>query len=255
VVPVNCELPSVNPTVDKCWNGQTVRVTSMNPNVATTVSTAVSKWNELLLPVRNGPPVPQLRFVPSGVGEIQVNVASGPSSFCGLTQVEAMPVTISLFSSNSTNCTAGASRGSMYNVLLHELGHALGWTSVVHKLHVPGISDNCAMYLSDSSRALNSLVCLHDAEGIYRANNRTFDVSIFGKKIARRTDLDTTYIALAPGVSKSPLLTSVSSPRTVTYGVAFPIDDRRRVAWSSDVPTIATVDTSGTILAVGSGVT
>jgi hypothetical protein len=79
-------------------------------------------------------------------------------AFCGSWDDDTKTLTVIA----SANCTSGLSVGSLYSLLLHEVGHAVGWTGRnTHK----DLPEHCVMHLPDD-RTINGSICTHEIEGV-----------------------------------------------------------------------------------------
>jgi hypothetical protein len=132
---------------------------------------AVGIWDAQL---SQFPGLPQLGLASPGdsaSAEIIIVGETSGSDFCG----QADPISggrwqITL---KNTACASDANRGSMTEVLVHELGHALGWTGSAadqpggtYSL-LQGKSDHCSRVLPpDPPRDIPSMLCAHEIEAM-----------------------------------------------------------------------------------------
>jgi hypothetical protein len=159
-----------------------------------------------------------------------------------------------MFSSDRPECVA-ANTGDFTSVLKHALGHVLGWTNVVHKQGVPGISDNCIMYLSaERLRPVGGDVCLHDVEAVLLAyRGLSLPAAYFQSAIAQKTDLRTAPLTLQRGAQFTLALTQAATTAPPAASAVLLPREPSQVTWTSSNPAVATVSTSGVVAATGNG--
>lgn len=127
--------------------------------------TAVGAWDaalqdteESLLP----------RFAPTSDPDSATTIVTGPndgSAFCG--SVDLPSNTFSIENETSPGCATQLNRGSLSDVLIHEMAHYWGWAGGSHPGHnngVAGVSDHCTLALP-SAGGLNTTICHHNIEG------------------------------------------------------------------------------------------
>jgi hypothetical protein len=157
--------------VDRCWpDGSNLTITATEAFRPALIA-AVAQWNALLEPAA-ALNAPRFSVSQGTTGDVVVEVFGTTAPYCDRVDLSTVPARLLMFSSNLPDCVA-ANTGDFTSVLKHGLGHVLGWTNVVHKQGVPGVSDNCIMYLSeDRSRPVGGDVCLHDVEAVFLAYRR-----------------------------------------------------------------------------------
>ncbi len=212
---------------------------SISSTINDEIDNAILRWNNKII-ASNISGLPSFGVTTnSGNAAITIVGASSGSPFCG----NVTGNTLTLVS--GSGCNTYTNKGSLTDVLTHELAHAYGWTgSTAHRAGVSGASDHCAVTLP-ADGSLNPQVCAHEIEGAAAAYGlRTFDDQAFWTKEF--------------AVSSS-ALSSVSITQGATYQYAAPLWqlDRGGTAsgsftWQSANPSIATVS-GGLVTGVSPG--
>ncbi len=199
--------------------------------------------------------LPQFDVVTQGSGGDVDVVSASPSTtaanWCGQTDpISGVPrkrITL-----RATNCNGN--KDTQQNILIHELAHALGWTSGAHTAgDAAGHSDQCAVVLpSDNLNRVNTSVCPHEIEGIlYRYSIRTdIDLAHFwDRDFVLGTSTDRTERTLGAGGT-----VQLSAGAFSWNGGSEPWPAETQ-QWSSNNPSVAQVGWPGFVTAVANGST
>lgn len=184
-------------------------------------------------------------------GDVEIEIESGASGtkWCGSTSPIAghrKRITLTTF-----NCNGNTD--SREHILVHELAHALGWTSGAHKpANGTGHSDQCAAVLPSDTTRVNTSVCEHEIEGIlYR--------------YSLRADIDETHFwdrdfITATGTNKAEQTLGANGNVQLTAGGFFwpggnEAWSTSNQLWYSNNDAVARVSHPGLVSAVATGTT
>ncbi len=162
------------------WSSnQAVYAYAVAPSNRSALSAAITRWSDALTKYGSAY-VPALVYTQddSVTHHVVVVGASSGSTFCGATNENASPVTITL----SADGSCSTNHGSMVDVLGHELGHAYGWLGPYPDVPKPekiGKSDHCAQVLP-ADGSIKTAICAHMIEGARAAyTSLSFDADSF----------------------------------------------------------------------------
>jgi hypothetical protein len=224
----------------------TVEFYSSSSPLAAQIQGAVAAWQSRLSATgMSGLPFFTTTSVPGNAEATATGSVSG-SAFCGNWSEANKLLTIY----NDAGCSSYTNTASLPTLLLHEVGHAVGWTgSSVHKaIFVTGVSDHCVMQLPDDG-SMNPTICAHEVEGVLAGYGlTTYDSENF---------YNVPFV-----VASAATLSPVSLEVNETHGYApgnWQLDRGGTVSgtgtsytWTSSNTQVATV-TAGTVTAVGEG--
>jgi hypothetical protein len=215
---------------------------SSDSDLALQLASAVDAWNSRL--VETGfAELPEFRTTtePALAKAIAVGTSLG-SAFCGSWDQFKDTLTV------STACNGNT--GTLYTLLLHEVGHAVGWVgSGVDKVTFgTSAASHCVMNLP-SDLSINSTICVHEIEGVLAGFNLVaYDFNTF---------FSTPFV-----VGANPLLSqtlAIGDTTTLAPG-ALQLErggvvpgTESAYTWTTSDSEVATVSSTGLVTATGSG--
>ena len=251
-VRVGCEPAGF--TFSICWRGApsiSVRVpTAVSQQAYSDIISAADNWNDLLREGSFGQP--RLSVSRGTGGNVAVSFPAGenPSGYCGEVFGSGQSYSMLLYPATSTNCSAAVS-GTLKEAFRHEITLPIGWADDAERLQVPGVSDNCSLYIVDGS--FKQQVCLHEVEGVFRAyRGLGVPADFWSMGILRRSDLDTNKVTLLVGQSLQLAVRALGSSPPESYPLNNPTGPDS-LLFSSTTPAVATVSALGRVNAVAVG--
>lgn len=125
------------------------------------------------------PQFPRLIPVPSTSGDLVVVWAGSGAVMCGGTDPETDVITLTRTSAVGTTACPTNVTADPAVLLVHELGHALGFTSDSHKPSY-GVAAGCTMNLESIRPAITDQICQHEIEYLLAGYNyRQIDPGAF----------------------------------------------------------------------------
>jgi len=229
--------------VHECGTNITVYNATNNSSIDAQIQDAIDRWDDRIFPsMISGLPF-FTRVTSSGGAVVTIVGDGGGPIVCGQIDVAGNGVSTLTLLSGSSACAA-YNRGSVQDVVAHELSHAYGWDSDAHKKGATGIADHCAVFLHDN-HTLNSQVCAHEIEGAAAGYGlRSFDTNDFWDK-----DFAVSSSTMSP--------TSIVAGTTYQYSAPTWILERGgsvagSFSWYSSTPSVATVS-NGLVTGVSPG--
>jgi len=160
----NCQQGQFNQFNARQWPCDSiVRFYSSNPLIESSLDDAVAAWRTKIAATGfAGLPTFMTTTNPGSASATATGASSG-TEFCG-SWLESSR-TLQVYADGG--CASFDNTASLPTLLLHEVGHAVGWIgSSVHKdLFVTGVSDHCVMHLP-SDGSMNPNICAHEIEGL-----------------------------------------------------------------------------------------
>ena len=158
------------------WTCGTAVTIGAPTELQTAAAQAAAIWNTAMGHGANGTPqsvfAPGLpRFVPTSgaTGLLVIQWGSGGGlPYCGGTEASSASVDVMTIERGSECDSYSNKSDDLVAVLVHEMGHSLGFDNDLHK--APSQS-NCAMHLESIAPAINSTVCQHELEWLLAGYN------------------------------------------------------------------------------------
>lgn len=238
---------------DVCWETDRIINVGIAFEYRDDLDEAVGDWNELLL--ERGAILSPRFIAQTGTAEnVNVTVSGSGPLYCGTVAGSATTYTIAIQS--SAQC-GDFHTGTLRDALKHELSGVLGWIDYTEGLTVAGVSDRCAVSLPEvEPKRLNSNVCLHEVEGVFRAYRAdSLPTGFWGEPVLHHSNLDTAAVAtLLAGQTHQVTLSALHSQPPASYPVSFAFGPDS-MTWSSSNGTVATVSSTGLVTASAAGST
>jgi hypothetical protein len=231
------------------WNcNATVQFYTSNGLLAPAVAQAVEAWDDRLVATGFSDLPTFTTTSSSNLAEATVPGTSQGTAFCGFWSNPTR--VLEVFS--GTGCAGYDNSGPLPALLLHEVGHAVGWTSMsVDKVtFATAAADHCVMNLPTDG-SLNSSICSHEIEGALAAYGLvSYDPGNFFTKpfvVGAATGLVPFTLQIGQATTLSPGNWKLDRGGTVP-GTA------TSYTWLSSNTAVATVSlTGGTVTAVAPG--
>lgn len=236
------------PWFDKCWNnGQQIRIAARSSasGITAEIQAAVGVWNSALADPRT-PDVPRfLHVTDTSVVDLFVEREGSSTNPCG----DESGGVITLRS----ECGPGAYRGTITDMLVHELGEPLGFQSAMEAQGVTGVSDHCVNVLRPGTSTVNGSVCQHELAIVRRAYG--YGSSFSGSTLMSRH--------IVTGFQESPTSMSFSATgQTAQATVVAPVFHRAHPtllenppavasSWESSADPVAAVNSSSGLVTAG----
>jgi hypothetical protein len=216
-----------------------------SPQLGYVLAPAVTAWrNRLSATGFSDLPTFRTTAVPSQA-EATVTGPHEGTEFCGTWNNGSRVLTVYA----DAGCNNFDNTGPLHALLVHEVGHAVGWTgSGVHKLYfATAAADHCVMHLP-SDGSINTTICAHEIEGVLAAYGLvSHDANSF---------FSTPFVVGANGLA--PLYLQTGQVDTLSPG-EWQLEVGSTVSgsggsysWTSNNSAVATVS-GGIVTAVGSG--
>lgn len=143
---------------------ETVRLHGTTNFLRDNLGGPVDSWNAAIGAAGFGTAPSFVTTLQQGQATANVQGVTSGSEFCGTWN----PVSKVLEVNNETHspCANAPNRGSIGDMLIHEMAHVWGWeggSNIGHNGGVAGVSDHCALALPSSG--LNTTICAHNIEG------------------------------------------------------------------------------------------
>lgn len=218
----------------------------------TVIQNAISNWMPLLQEA-SGFNVPTLVYAPSGGIPVEFPANMGAGDYCGGTPDGAGSITLTQY---VPTVTCGGQRGTLEQVLTHEIAHLLG----LNQQHGGSFarsssltSTSCTSYipLGSGFGNLTTNVCYHEVETIIRARNGgyTYDEAFYSSPLAQSTDVTPRVTSVEAGSTKSFDVSNwyFKPSGSVARNVA-------SLTWTSAIPARASIVSDGVVAGETAGV-